>query len=226
LGIHAIIQKMNKAFIFDMDGVIVNSEQIWKLFENDFLDRILGKEIAKNIGDTVGTNVEFIYEKACALGLQMSKRVFREFYDTTAYKVYARATITPDLDKLVAFLLDHHFKLGLVSASPQNWIDQVLPRLSFTKDIECILSLDARPDLSPKPSPDGYLETMKCLGSDPAHTIILEDSNAGIESGLNSKAYTIAFTYNLIEGYTQIKADAVADTIDEVIKIVHKRFDT
>ena len=46
-NLFVIIVFMNKAFIFDMDGVIVNSENIWKKHESDFLQKLLGKQLSK-----------------------------------------------------------------------------------------------------------------------------------------------------------------------------------
>lgn len=217
---------MQKAFIFDMDGVIINTEQVWHKCENDFLDKILGKELSAKIGDTVGVSVNTQYEKAKAFGFTMSQEDFQKTYDEAAFRVYDRSSITVGVDKLADFLILNDFKLGLVSSSPRSWIDQVLPKLSFRDKIASIISLNDRTDLKPKPNPDGYLETIRRLKSRPKATVILEDSNSGIKAAKASGTYTIAFSQNLIEGYKQIAADAKACTMPEVIGIVNKFLQT
>lgn len=211
---------MNKAFIFDMDGVMIDSEKAWVKYDNDFLYKLLGKKLAKKIGDTIGVSVRVIYEKAKALGLEMPREEFQSAYDKTAFSVYDKATITPEIDSLVDFLIKNNFRLGLVSSSAMSWIGKVLPRISFADKLESIISLNDRLDLKPKPNLDGYIATMRNLGSGPRSTIILEDSNSGISAAKASGAFTIAFTQNLVEGYKQIDADSKANNMEEVIKII------
>lgn len=117
-------------------------------------------------------------------------------------------------------LKELNFRLGLVSSSPRKWIDYLLPRLSFSDKLEQIISLNERPDLKPKPEPDGYLEALDNLEADPQLSLILEDSNSGIQSAKASGAYVIAFRGNLVDGYSQKGADTYADTMDDVIKLV------
>ena len=80
--------------------------------------------------------------------------------------------------------------------------------------------LNERTDLKPKPEPDGYLEALKNLEADPKLSIILEDSNSGIQAAKASGAYVIGFKGNLVDGYVQKGADVYADTMQDVIKLV------
>lgn len=210
----------NKAFIFDMDGVLVNSEVMWAKYEDGFLDNLLGKELSQKIGDTVGISVKTVYQRAQSYGFAMPLEEFQRRYDEVAFRVYERSPITSGTEELAHFLLSHNFKLGLVSSSGTSWINKVLPRLSFKDHFKSIISLNERSDLQPKPNPDGYLATMKTLGASPETTIILEDSNTGITAAKASGAFTIAFTGNLTAGYKQIEADAKANTMKEVIRIL------
>ena len=203
-----------------MDGVLVNSENTWEDYEHDFLDKLLGRELTEKIGDTVGVGVGAIYEKALKFGFVMTRQSFQDAYDQMAFKVYDESNLTSGLDKLVKFLTEEKFKLGLVSSSPLNWVHKILPKLSFKSQLEVVISLDKNDALKSKPEPDGYREAMKVLGATPKTTIILEDSNTGIASGLASGAFTIGFTPNLVRGYKQIEADATAENVVEVIEIV------
>lgn len=211
---------MNKAFIFDMDGVIVNSEKLWEDYEQAFLHKVLGKKIAEAVGDTIGVGVKTVYDKATQMGFQMDREAFQSAYDQMAFEVYKKSKVTAGLNKLVSFLTDQGFRLGVVSMSPSNWLEQVLPRLSFRDKVEVVISLDENEVLKPKPYPDGYKEAMRVLGAVPKTTMVLEDSNTGIASGLASGAFTIAYSGNLVPGYRQIKADVTVATMSEVIGLV------
>ena len=59
---------MNKAFIFDMDGVLVDSEHAWTKFKMPMLEKLIGKKLAHEIGPTPGLGVEGVFEKVQATG--------------------------------------------------------------------------------------------------------------------------------------------------------------
>lgn len=211
---------MNKAFIFDMDGVVIDSENTWRLLEKEWYDTFLGKDVAEKMGDLIGLTVNAIYDKAVSFGFSMDKETYMKMYDKQAAFIYSKANVTKRIDDLAKILVKHGFKLGLVSSSRQAWINHVLPRIGFADKLKYIISINDRKDLEPKPSPDSYLETIKALGATPQTTIILEDSNMGIQAAKAAGAYVIGFRGNLVEGYKQRGADACADSMDEVIKIV------
>ena len=207
-----------------MDGVIVDSEKAWEKYESNFLQKLVGKELSEKIGDTIGMSVNTAYDRAKAFGFLMSREDFQSKYDETAFRMYDKANISAGIDILVDFLIKNNFKLGLVSSSATSWINKVLQRLSFANKFESIISLNERLDLRHKPHPDGYIEIMKVLDSEPSSTIILEDSNRGIESAKASGAFTIAFTQNLVHGYKQIEGNAKANNMEEVIRIIKNHF--
>lgn len=214
---------MVNAFIFDMDGVLINSEAMWIKYESDFLDNLFGKEITSKIGDTIGVSSRTINEKAKALGFKEPLDTISKTWDETAFRMYDKANITPNTDVLGEYLIRKGFNIGIVSSSRLSWIYHVLPRLSFRNKISKIISLADRADLKPKPSPDGYNEMIKTLGSLPSNTIILEDSNSGIKAATESGAYVISFSQNLIQGYKQIDlANVRTKNMVEVIEAVKK----
>ncbi|MDO8514172.1 MAG: HAD family phosphatase [bacterium] len=213
---------MNKAFIFDMDGVLIDTERAWDGHEKGILVASFGRNVAEKIGDTVGVSINAIYEKATALGADADYDEYRQRYDEGARTVFARAMITPGVDRLVEKVLTLDFRLGLVSSSPRTWINYVLARLPFADQIEHIVSINDNPDLKSKPAPDGYLAAFKQLGANPRRSVVLEDSNPGIMSGKSAETYVIGFRGNLLPGYEQTGADAYADTMDDVCRLVEK----
>lgn len=213
---------MNKAFIFDMDGVILDSENSWDKYGGNFLQNLLGKEITEKIGDTIGMTANTIYDIATKNGFSLNREEYFKLYDKKAAYVYSKSQLTPGIEKLVAKLISLGFKIGLVTSSRSIWANNVLPRLSFTDRINCFISINDRNDLRPKPAPDAYLEAIEKLGATPRSTIILEDSNSGIKAAKTSGAYTIGFRQNLVPGYVQEGADIYAENMGEVLSIVNK----
>jgi HAD superfamily hydrolase (TIGR01509 family) len=173
---------MEKAFVFDMDGVIVDTENAWELYGDSFLLKLFGKKIREKVGDVIGMTINEEYSRAVKYGFSMDKQQYIKLYDEKAKYVFSKAAITPDVNLLAEELIKMKFKIGLVSSSRRTWINYLLPRLNFGGKIDYIISVNDRTDLKPKPAPDAYLEAMKELGSIPQKTIILEDSNRGIQA--------------------------------------------
>ncbi|MBW3538247.1 HAD family phosphatase [Candidatus Parcubacteria bacterium] len=173
---------MKKAFIFDLDGVLIDDEKIWETKKQKMYRDLFGDEITEKMGSTLGINMDGIYKLASTAGAKTDKESFlKAFYDL-AQDIYQTAPIPVGLDKLATSLKELGYRMGIVSASPLDWITTVTKRLPFEEDIELIISLHERVDLKHKPAPDGYLEAIRILQASPKTTIILEDSNSGIKA--------------------------------------------
>ena len=192
-----------KAVIFDMDGVLIDTEKHWVQLEDAFLENLLGKEVAAKLGNTTGISIQNIYKKAVELGHIGSQKDFEDAFDVKAQEIYRKADISAGTVDLIEKLLEHNFKIGIVSASPLSWIQIFLDRVPFGNSFDIIISLHERSDLSHKPHPDGYNAAMKNLGVLPSETHILEDSNPGIAAAKASGAYVIALEEHLVPGYMQ-----------------------
>jgi len=212
---------VNKAFIFDMDGVLVDSERQWLQYnEESILKEFFDAATREAIGSTTGLGVRGLYDKATKLGAKVDFDELSRVYEVVAMKVYDEASLTEGAGRLAKKLEGWGFRLGLVTSSPQSWINRVVPRLTFANRLEAVISLGERPDLKTKPEPDAYLEAMKILGASAALSVVLEDSNLGIAAGKAAGAYVIGFSGNLVDGYEQTGADSYADTMEDVIKLV------
>jgi HAD superfamily hydrolase (TIGR01509 family) len=212
---------MNKAFIFDMDGVVIDSESVWSTYEQQFLPKLMGEDIYLKVkSEILGNSVSSIYAIASRYGLQINKKQFEQTYDYYANKVYKQATITNGINDLIEKLVAEDYKIGLVSSSRQNWIDLVLPRLKRSDCFEFILSLDIGMDIEPKPSPAGYIKAIKALNATPETSMILEDSNKGVAAGKSSGAMTICFREHLPADYISKGADMYIEDLTVLIKFL------
>jgi HAD superfamily hydrolase (TIGR01509 family) len=211
---------MTKAFIFDMDGVIIASEASWHRYLDSIWAELIGAETAAVFRFPVGMTPNSIYNEAVKHGSNVSEEAFYKKFDEIAEKVYKESPFTGGIDELGNFLLSREYKIGLVSSSPKAWIDTVTQRLSFGDKISAIVSLNDRPELKPKPHPGGYFETINELGATSETTIILEDSNSGIQAAKAAGAFTIGLTAHLLPTYTQHGADMYANTVEDIKKIV------
>lgn len=211
---------MNKAFIFDLDGVLIDDESMWNKEKETMYVDLFGEEVVKKMGSTIGSNMEDIYKMAKSHGSTVSKQaVIQAFYDRANW-IFTTAPLPEGTEELLELLKKENFNVGVVSASTREWIDIVLKRYKNGDVIKHIISLFDRPDLPHKPEPDGYQEAMKIFAAKPENTIILEDSNPGIASAKAAGAFVIGLRQNLVAGYKQVGADVYADTMEDVIKLI------
>ena len=186
---------MNPTIIFDMDGVMVKSEDVWDECEQSLFPRLFGPNIAqKLLGNTRGSSESQIYEMAKNLGYKGAREILFDSYDKVAQTLYLNAPLTIGLDELLGTLELAGVRLGLVSASPKNWIEIVIGRLKHGNAFRFIESVNDHPELAPKPAPDGYNAAMKALGSTNSETLIIEDSQTGINAAIASGAHVCCFT--------------------------------
>ena len=213
---------MTKAFIFDNDGVIIDTENASHQLEHDFFISVLGEEIFKKIGSSVGLSHEMIAKEAEKYGVHFDPKQYEDLIDKHVEEIFGNSPITSGVNALARDLIKLGYKLAVVSASKMSWLNIVLPRIEFAHDLKLVMSLFGRDDLRHKPHPDGYLAAMKKLGVSPKNTIILEDSNPGIQSAKASGAFTIGFRGNLVPGYVQEGADVYAENMNEVLELVKR----
>lgn len=212
-----------RLFVFDMDGVLVASEKSWIEDEADFYVKLFGADIAHALGDMVGVSIEDIYEKAKALGTNVSHEEYSRKSDEAAMRVYNRCNISAGADDLVDYLVMHDWQIALLSSSPMHWIEEVLNRLPWRDKLAMVLSLNAHKELRPKPAPDGYLHLLKTLRADSKQSIALEDSNPGIASARAAGLFTIGYREHLPVGYEQKGADGYVLDMKEVVSILSSR---
>lgn len=208
---------MKPAIIFDLDGVIINSEKYWDEKEPAYLSRVFPEPIAKQIiGSTRGKSISLIYEQATKLGFTGSKEFFYKGYDELSVSIYSSGSLTPDIDNLLGRLVQRAVALGLVSSSPMPWINSVVMRLNHGRSFDYIESVNEHPNFRPKPAPDGYLAAMEKLGADRNNTLIVEDSQTGVDAAIASGAHVCCFTMHHSTKQIPHGAEIYANTSGEL----------
>lgn len=210
---------MSKAFIFDMDGVLVNSEICWEKRDREFFGEALHQKIKDNL---LGSTPQAIYELACKNGFQMPKDEFLRKYNELALSVYTTSELTKGADELIEKLVMLGFKIGLVTSSPMSWVEQVLPRLSNRAAFSYVLSIADRSDLRSKPAPDAYIEAMEKLGATPEDTVVLEDSNTGIKAARASGAFVMCFREHLLPDYASIGTGVSVEELGSLTRFLER----
>ncbi len=189
--------KMFDAVIFDMDGVVVNSEPLHERAFREVLDEI-------GYGETHGINFPAYFGKSDLV-------VWREFIaahrpahrleDLAAKKERKFVALLreeePIFDGLPELLekLSACYRLALASGSRHVTINEVLALRGLRRFFPVVVSSE---DVAHgKPAPDVFLRTAELLGIQPARCCVIEDSEAGVAGGLAAGMTVIAITNSL-----------------------------
>lgn len=217
---------MKKAFLFDMDGVLADTETLWnKLGYDNLLKNYIGEELFNKVRLQSGTSIKNTFDAYAEKGWKGTYEDFDELHNNMAMQVYPKVLFSEGLEDAINALTKAGYQIGIVSNSPVRWIESLISRLKNRDKISLVLSVNTNKKIKPKPSPDPYLYAMKKLGVKVDQTIILEDSKTGVSAGKASGAKVICFTAHH-HGYDwQVlvdNADYYADSMNGVLDIVAK----
>ncbi|KAB1197784.1 MULTISPECIES: HAD family phosphatase [Haloferax] len=202
--------------LFDMDGVLVDSEQYWHAFEDDwvFAEAIESGDPAHE--EITGMNFREIYHYLDeAYGTTVTKEEFVAAYEENSKDVYGENVVLMDgAEELFSDLRAAGKKVAIVSSAPQGWISVVRERFSLDP-LDLVLSADDIDDPG-KPEPHIYETAAEQLGVAPEDCVVVEDSVNGIESAARSGAHTIAYRVDHNRELDLSQADQIVDGPEEL----------
>lgn len=172
---------MIRAVIFDMDGLMIDSErlhyqayqEVLKTCGIDFtLEQYLDfwgsdKDICRRIVEKLKPNLS---EQTL---LEEKNKLFRDVY-------IHEVTPQPGLFKLLEFLKSKNYPMAVASSSQMHEIKIVLETIGVINYFKEIVSAESVEH--GKPAPDCYLLAAKKIGVEPEHCLVLEDAPKGVKA--------------------------------------------
>jgi HAD superfamily hydrolase (TIGR01509 family) len=181
---------VNPCVIFDLDGTLVETEQIWRDVRRDFVLTHAGRwndgAQATMIGMRTNEWARYIHED---LGVSLDES---EIADEVIAGVIARLRNVPVLPGANEALdrLGQTFRLGLATSAALPVADAILTRTGWRERFAVVVSADEVP--RGKPAPDVYLRALELLDALPDRAAAVEDSANGIRSAYNARLRVIA----------------------------------
>ncbi|EHJ3329845.1 hexitol phosphatase HxpB [Salmonella enterica] len=159
------------AAIFDMDGLLIDSEPLWDRAELDVMAS-LGVDITRRheLPDTLGLRIDMVVD----LWFAQQPWSGPDRQEVTN-RVIARA---PGVREAVALCKAQGLLVGLASASPLHMLEKVLTMFELRDSFDALASAEKLP--YSKPHPQVYLDCAAKLGVDPLTCVALEDSVNGL----------------------------------------------
>ena len=206
-----------RAVIFDMDGVLVDSEP---LFLNA-INRLLVQEgvdpvsEAENQDFLIGTTIQETWRQLkLRRPLPLSAETYMQRYDVIVREVMMQELAPqPGVRELIAACRQRGLPIAVASSSRHIWVDLKLAAIGLTGAFDLVLGGD---DVTRgKPEPDIYLKAAAGLGIPPGQCIAIEDSPIGITAAVASGAYTIAVRTDYTRHLDVSQAHAILETLDD-----------
>jgi HAD superfamily hydrolase (TIGR01509 family) len=169
------------AIVFDLDGVLVDSESVWDDVRRRFTEENGGHWHERAQRDMMGmSSLEWSRYVRDRLGVQIEpERISREVADRVADVYRERLPLLPGAVESVRALAAE-WPLALATSSNREVIDLVLDRAGIAADFR--LTVSSEEVRAGKPAPDVYLEAAKRLSVEPSNCAAIEDSTNGIRS--------------------------------------------
>jgi HAD superfamily hydrolase (TIGR01509 family) len=198
------------AIIFDMDGVIVDSEIHWKTTEGFFLQSLIPGWSANDQDRIIGLGVLDLYTLLVnTYHLQKTKNEFLEIYQDMANEIYGqKVSLIEGFTELLTALNTDHIPVALASSSPTSWINIMLERFSLRNSFQAVVSADELKGQG-KPSPAIYLLTATLLGVRPDRCVAIEDSKNGVLSAKKAEMFCVGFRNGFNDEQDLSQADMI-----------------
>ena len=207
------------AVIFDMDGLMIDSERVyWSA----------GREVARRRGKTVldatlgrmmgRSPVDSMTVFATETGIAEPPELLLAERDARVYEILQEgATPMPGLFEALT-RLHGNYRLAIATSARRPFVDVIDARVKFVRYFDAVQTSENV--VQGKPHPEIYLKAMSQLGLAPEACVVLEDSSNGARAGKSSGAYTIAVPSEHTRDQDFTFVDFVAsDLIDAVKRI-------
>lgn len=170
-----------KAVIFDMDGLMFDTQCIYDKAFDDIAMKMFRFEMSREMHlalmgrsgqDMIDTAARYLPEGADA------EAFIRQTFDLVAELVKTELRARPGLDTILTYLSDNKYPLGLASGSDRKIVNSNLESAGIGRYFAATLCGDEV--VLGKPHPEGYIKAAAMLGYRPEDCYVLEDSPNGI----------------------------------------------
>ncbi len=206
-----------RAVIFDMDGVLVDSEPLFL----QSINRLLVLEGVEPVSEQenqeflIGTTINETWRQL-KLRRQLPKPAqdYISSYDGIVRQVMMKELAPqPGVLSLLEACRQRGLPRAVASSSLHHWVDLKLKAIGLTGAFDAVLGGD---DVSRgKPEPEIYLAAAERLGVPARQCIAIEDSPVGVAAAVASGAYTVAVRTDYTRNLDVSQAQAILETLEE-----------
>jgi HAD superfamily hydrolase (TIGR01509 family) len=209
---------MIKGVIFDMDGVLVNSEFVYRGHLYEFLKSLdIEVEISELnfLAGSSGSVEDDYLVKKINKSIEEVKQLRETYFKgiTIDYEKIKK----PYVNELLDYLVSKKIKIGLASSSKMENIKYVLEDCKIKDYFSVVVSGEMFQES--KPNPEIYHYTASAMELDKEELLVIEDSNYGVLAG-KAAGLKVAAVIDPIFQFDVTSADYKIETLRDVIEII------
>jgi sugar-phosphatase len=182
-----------EAVVFDMDGVLIDSEPLWRAVERVVFARlgieVTDEDLQQTMGVRIGDVVE-LWHRRRPWEEPSREEIVRTIVEAVAAAIEREGALNEGAFEAVEYFRGLGLRMALASSSPMRLIQAVLSRAGLAQRFEVVLSAES--EEHGKPHPDVYLSTARELGVAPGRCIAVEDSINGVRSAKEAGMVCVA----------------------------------
>lgn len=208
---------MIKAVIFDMDGLLINSEPFWQEAEIEIF-KMAGINLTTTMcHETMGLRIDEAikyWDKKFGLKKYTKQQVQEMIMDKVVEFVLQKGEPLAGVIKCIEFFEEKNIPIAIASSSYYKIIQAVVKKLNITSYFDLIVS--AEDTEYGKPHPGIFIETAKRLQISPENILVFEDSPNGVLAALSAQMKVIAVPDNELKNKKEfLAADLVIDSFEK-----------
>lgn len=179
---------------FDMDGVLVQSEDHWTTRQREEILPAAAPNDDIPLSAITGRDYTELYpELAAEYDMAVSREEFEGLFEAAGERIYREdAHLLEGAHELLADLRAAGISLALTTSAPTDWIAVIDDRFDILQYFDAVVSAGEL-DGPGKPAPDIYERGVAELGLDPDDCVAVEDSTAGARAAKRAGLWTIGF---------------------------------
>jgi mannitol-1-/sugar-/sorbitol-6-/2-deoxyglucose-6-phosphatase len=205
---------MIHACVFDMDGVLIDTEPVWRRVERGVFSRVGVELTEEQLRETWGMRIEEVvdhwYRQRPWDGIR-PRAVQREIVREMVAHVQREGEPLPGALQAIEAVREAGLSVAIASSSSRELIDAVVDRLEIAHLIDGLCTADD--EKLGKPDPAVYRSAARLLGVAPAECIAVEDSPSGLRSAKAAGMVCVVVLTESVERTAIAEADAVIDSL-------------
>jgi mannitol-1-/sugar-/sorbitol-6-/2-deoxyglucose-6-phosphatase len=174
-----------KACVFDMDGVLIDTEPVWRQVELDVFARVGVALTDDQLRDTWGMRIEEVvdhwYQQRPWNGIR-PQAVQREILREMVEHVHREGVPMVGALEAIDTARSSGLRVAIASSSSRELIDAVINRLGIGELIDAVCTADD--EVRGKPDPAVYLSAAQALDVVPSLCVAIEDSPVGVSAAV------------------------------------------
>ena len=188
-------RKELKGAIFDLDGLLLDTEKLYeqaisevlaqynKTYPAELRSQVIGK--SEMLGGNLITST---------LELPLSAEEFLRARDAILHTLFPKAEACRGAKELCQYFVRNKVPIAVATSSKSSGVEIKIGHLKegWFEDIKIIITGNDERIKAGKPAPDIFILAAQELGLDPKHCVVFEDSPSGCEAGRKSGAFVVA----------------------------------